>query len=533
MLLPAIAPAGTVSGTISLPSSGQGIANGTLTFSLTQSAVLAGTATLATNPASCYTDASGNVVGVPNLLVTPAPSQNLGSGTLAAGTYFYRVTYFNATGESAASPENSFTIGGTGTLIIAAPPARSGATGYNVYISPAGGAETRQGSVTGFASNYSQASALVAGVALPASNTSVCSVFFNDQLTPSYTGYNVNLVNSAGAQVGGFPQKWYLSGGANGTVNVGQGTPLYSGIVVYPQAIVGTPIANAQQSINGPLTLNGFPMTAGAYVSSSANPSGTGLLRGSATDFVTCMRNAANTADDCMADAGAASAATGNLADLLLLSGFGGYQGGAFVDRSAAPAQSGVERTGNNVCAVASRNAAGTGDVCAVQIDGSNVTNVGGSAGAKFSGPVNATGQTLTANASTLGPTTATSLAINGDTAQSKGPHFLVGAAYQSGTIFTANQAAFTRSQSTVIEEIHVFSPTTNATCSVSPTVSLANGSSTITGPTVSLTSGTNEWATTTLQTYNAGDTIYIKINAGTCTTAPTNLQVLVTGRMN
>jgi hypothetical protein len=332
----------------------------------------------------------GNVVGIPNLLAASAPSQNLGSGTLAAGTYFYRVTYFNASGESAPGPENSFTTGGTGTLIIAAPPARSGATGYNVYISSASGTETKQGSVTGFASNYSQTSALVAGVALPASNTSVCSVFFNDQLTPSYTGYNVNLVNAAGAQVGGFPQKWYLSGGANGTVNVSQGTPLYSGIVVYPQAIVGTPIANAQQSINGPVTLNGFPMTAGAYVSNSANPSGTGVLRGSATDLVACMRNSANTADDCMGDAGAASAGTGNLADLLLLTGFGGYQGGAFVDRSAAPAQSGVERTGNNVCAVASRNAAGTADVCAVQVDGSNITNVGGSAGAKFNGPINA-----------------------------------------------------------------------------------------------------------------------------------------------
>jgi hypothetical protein len=474
LLLPAIAPAGTVSGTISLPSSGQGVANGTLTFSLTQSAVLAGTAALATNPASCYTDASGNVVGVPNLLVTPAPSQNLGSGTLAAGTYFYRVTYFNATGESAASPENSFTIGGTGTLIIAAPPARSGATGYNVYISPAGGAETRQGSVTGFASNYSQASALVAGVALPASNTSVCSVFFNDQLTPSYTGYNVNLVNSAGAQVGGFPQKWYLSGGANGTVNVGQGTPLYS------------TIANAQQSINGPLTLNGFPMTAGAYVSSSANPSGTGLLRGSATDFVTCMRNAANTADDCMADAGAASAATANLADLLLLSGFGGYQGGAFVDRSAAPAQSGVERTGNNVCAVASRNAAGTGDVCAVQIDGSNATNVGGSAGAKFSGPVNANSQAIQNAASVQWGT---------ETVSASPRMFLTAMIPGNPNFSGSSYGRFTFDKAITVTRIEILSDTSVAGCTTSAIVALVDmtaGSTTLTS--LVLVNGTGQW---------------------------------------
>jgi hypothetical protein len=527
LLSSSVALAGTVSGTISLPSSGQGLANGTLTFSLTQAAVLSGTATLPTNPVSCYTDAGGNVVGLPNPLAAPAPSQNLGAGTLAAASYFYRITYFNASGESAASPENAFTLGGTGTLIIAAPPAKTGATGYNVYISTTSGTETRQGAVTGFASNYSQSSALSAGAALPASNSSVCSVFFNDQLTPSYTGYNVNLLNSAGAQVGGFPQKWYLSGGANGTVNVAQGTPLYSGIVVYPQAVVGTPIANAQQSINGPLTLNGFPVTAGSYISSSANPAGTGVLRGSATDLIACMRNSANTADACFADAGAAAPATGNLADLLLLSGFSGYQGSAYVDRSATPAQSGVERTGNNVCAVASRNAAGTGDVCAVQIDGSNVANIGGSAGMKVSGPINTSSQAIQNAASVQWGT---------ETVSASPRMFLSGYIPGNPNFSGSSYQRFTFDKAITVTRIEILSDTGVAGCTTSAVVSLVD----VTAGNVALTSlvltnGTGNWDSGTIAVnISPAHVINLATTTGSvgCSTFAQNIHISIQYRM-
>src|SRR5437764_66583 len=54
--------AGTVNGQIQIASSGRGVVNGILTFTLSQPAVISGTATVVTSPVNCYTDATGNVV---------------------------------------------------------------------------------------------------------------------------------------------------------------------------------------------------------------------------------------------------------------------------------------------------------------------------------------------------------------------------------------------------------------------------------------------------------------------------------------
>jgi len=86
-----------------------------------QPAVLVGTATLSTTPASCYTSTAGNIVGVPDPLVLPGVITNTASGTLAAGTYFTKLTYTGAGGESVASPETTTVLSAQGTLIIAAP----------------------------------------------------------------------------------------------------------------------------------------------------------------------------------------------------------------------------------------------------------------------------------------------------------------------------------------------------------------------------------------------------------------------------
>ena len=243
---------------------GTRVPNGTLTFTLSQAAVVSGTASLAGN-ATCWTDSNGNVAGLPGDAAVTAPvlSSNLGSGSLGAGTYYVRYTWANATGESQASAERSLSLTSSGTLVMQAPTSvPSAATSMKVYIGAASGAETLQGSlaVTNgvIAGNYNQASGLGAGATLPSSNTSLCQIRFNDELQPSYTGYTVALTNVNGAGIAGFPQKWYLSGGSNGTVNVGVGLPLYSGVVVYPQPIISNPPANGMQSINGPLNMNGF-----------------------------------------------------------------------------------------------------------------------------------------------------------------------------------------------------------------------------------------------------------------------------------
>jgi hypothetical protein len=234
------AQAGTITGQIQTATSGP-VPNGTLTLELTQAAIQSGTALVVTTPVSCYTDSGGNVRGVP----TPGASTlsiNTASGTLAAGTYYVRTTWSNATGESEPSAEQTVILSAQGTVIVTPPVTKvpAVATNFNVYLSSAPGTETKQGTVAvsgGSFAAYSQTAALISGSALPSSNTSVCSLLFNDQLQPSFTGYRASMFNSSGGSVAGFPQRWYLSGGASGTINLSLGTPLYSGVVQYPQAI--------------------------------------------------------------------------------------------------------------------------------------------------------------------------------------------------------------------------------------------------------------------------------------------------------
>jgi hypothetical protein len=122
-------------------------------------------------------------------------------------------------------------------------------------------------------------------------------------------------------------------------------------------------------SVGGTLGVTGA-ITAASYTTPNANPATAGIERLAVGD-TECWRNFANGGNVCLSDAGAASSTTGNLADLMKWSG-GGFQGAAFVDQSAAPANSGVLRVGNNVVAVAARNAASGADLTLLQSDASN-----------------------------------------------------------------------------------------------------------------------------------------------------------------
>jgi hypothetical protein len=185
-----------------------------------------------------------------------------GGGTLPAGNYFVRTTWTNSSGETVPGPERSINTTLAGALVVQAPvnpPAN--ATQWKIYISTTTGTETLQATQTTPFTNYSQSTPLAAGSAMPVNNTTACSLRFNDELQPSYTGYNVTFTTATGATIPGFPQKWYLSGGSAGTINVGSGLPLYSGTVVYPQPIITNPAQSATQSINGPINMNGFKLT--------------------------------------------------------------------------------------------------------------------------------------------------------------------------------------------------------------------------------------------------------------------------------
>jgi len=263
--------ASNVTGRIIGPNSGLPVANGRISFTLNYPAVQVGTAIVAPTVMNCWTDSNGNIVGLPGSSAVAAPvlSANLGSGTLPNTTYFVKLTWFNGTGEVEASTESTLALGGVGTLIANAPTSVPAlATRLNVYISTSSGTETLQGFVTVtngvIAGNYQQSVPLISGAALPSTNTSICQPLFNDTLIPSFTGYKTNILTQAGSQISGYPQLWYLWGAS---VNVSQGTPISTGIVQFPQPIVTIPTSNGTQTINGPLSLNGFGLTAGSLTS--------------------------------------------------------------------------------------------------------------------------------------------------------------------------------------------------------------------------------------------------------------------------
>lgn len=250
--------AGTITGSIQTVTGGP-VANGTLGFTLSQAAQLAGVGTLVTSQVSCYTSSTGLVVGLPDPLTGPAVTPNTASGTLAAATYYVKVTFWNASGETVASPETTVVLSAQGNIAVASPMLQpASASGYKVYISSSSGTETLQTTVTGFAP-YSQSTPLVSGAALPGSNTSVCSIYFSDTLVPTGTSYRVSLLSKNGTPVSGFPQTWCTYGGLSGTINVSNGAPTgncSTNGVYYPTPIFAIPLPGGTQSITGTLNIS-------------------------------------------------------------------------------------------------------------------------------------------------------------------------------------------------------------------------------------------------------------------------------------
>ena len=67
-------------------------------------------------------------------------------GSLAATTYYVIVTYVSSSGESLGSTEASLAVSASHLLTVTSPTARTGATGYNVYVATSSGQETQQNS---------------------------------------------------------------------------------------------------------------------------------------------------------------------------------------------------------------------------------------------------------------------------------------------------------------------------------------------------------------------------------------------------
>jgi hypothetical protein len=249
--------AGVLNGRFVLPTTAVALQNATLTLALSQAATVPGSFSVVPLTVTCFTSTDGSVVGLPNPTVS-ASAYGTGSGSLPSGTYFVRWTYVGAGGESLPSPESVVKISATGSLVVNAPVSPPPtATGWNVYIGSNSGGETRQASLAAFTA-YTQSAGLATGSSVPASNSSTCTLQFNDATIPAPTYYVATLTDSAQNLVAGFPQNWYLSGSV---VDVSQLVPLSSNPSVrYPEPILSTPASGEPQSVASSLNLNGYAL---------------------------------------------------------------------------------------------------------------------------------------------------------------------------------------------------------------------------------------------------------------------------------
>jgi peptidoglycan/xylan/chitin deacetylase (PgdA/CDA1 family) len=107
---------------------------------------------------STFGDGDQKLISVQDLVVAKptlnAPTAATAGGTLAAGTYYYKLTALSATGETLPSAEVSATTTTSTSKVTLTWSAPTGATGYRIYRSSASGAETllaSVGTVTTFA----------------------------------------------------------------------------------------------------------------------------------------------------------------------------------------------------------------------------------------------------------------------------------------------------------------------------------------------------------------------------------------------
>lgn len=153
--------------------------------------------------------------------ITAPAAPALGSaagGTLAATTYYVKVTYVTAAGETLPSAESSLAVAVNNVLTVTSPSAQAGATGYNVYVGTASGNETLQNSTPiAIGTNWTEpTTGLIAGVAMPTASTAgslltvsaitngalaVPQIISGSGITPSYLIAQVSGTGGTGTYV--------------------------------------------------------------------------------------------------------------------------------------------------------------------------------------------------------------------------------------------------------------------------------------------------------------------------------------------
>lgn len=157
--------------------------------------------------------------------VLAAPTTATTGGTLAAATYYYKATAINAIGETVGSAEvNIATTGSTSTVGLSWA-AITGATGYKIYrATTAGGQSTSPALLAslGTVTTYTDTGAAVEAGAVPASNTTATTtntVTVNWTATSGATGYKIY------GRTGGSEQLIAAVGTVTSYVDTGSVTP--------------------------------------------------------------------------------------------------------------------------------------------------------------------------------------------------------------------------------------------------------------------------------------------------------------------
>ncbi len=127
--------------------------------------------------------ATNNVFLLLSTLGAPATPvlSSVAGGTLAATTYFVKITYVNPSGETAPSTEASLAVLANNLLVVTSPAANQNATGYNVYVSTTSNTETKQNATPiAIGTNWTEpTTGLVTGAAMPTADTTACAPWFN------------------------------------------------------------------------------------------------------------------------------------------------------------------------------------------------------------------------------------------------------------------------------------------------------------------------------------------------------------------
>lgn len=209
---------------------------------------------------------------ITELLAAPAAPalSSSAAGSLPATTYYVRITYMTAYGETPASPEANLAVAANHVLVVDSPSNLTGATGWNVYVGTTSGSETLQNSSPiAIATNWTEpTSGLVSGVAYPTQGYAVATTTADHGVqvgqwfelvgfTP--TGYN----------------NWYAAqGGTSGSTLV-----LYLLSDLVAESVLGSLAAGTATQTAAPIGTTGeFTMAASFYKALGYAPSAGNLM---------------------------------------------------------------------------------------------------------------------------------------------------------------------------------------------------------------------------------------------------------------